>query len=360
MKIHIFGDTKNEKIILLHPMFSDGKEMYEMFVKSFGDYCIIAPDISNHGEDDTEYISAKDESEFLKSYLIENGYTDIKLVYGMSLGARIALELINEEKIKFSYIYMDGAPAYKNSKLSRLYYVPLYLGKFCSYNETIRYLKDIFNSLGLMPEKIVSYSHLSRNSLRNMIIDCSRYNFYYLNRERQKKMVFDYGSIEFDRRCIEEIKNNYPYSNFIIRNGYGHCQYARKKEKEFFTELKEIMKLGPVRKTDYKSWMPDRVTDGLMLGTAALSASSGVLSLSGRKKASKVTCAASILTALLALDAVRMKYEFDLDREDSLAREILETCADMVTVEPGAEILDIGCGSGAFGIAVKKKNPDSK
>lgn len=242
MKIHVFGDTGKEKIILLHPMFSSGREMYEDFRDHFGNYCIIAPDISGYGEDRTEYVSAEKESEFLKNYLLENGFTDIKLLYGMSLGSRIALELMNEEGLNFSLVYMDGVPAYRNSKSSRLYYVPMYLGKLISRNKFVASIKDFFSKAGLLPKKILSYTRLSRQALGRMIIDCSIFDFYELSREQQERTVFDYGSAEFDLRCTEELKNNYPHSTYTVRDGYGHCQYARKNRHKFMSELKEHLR----------------------------------------------------------------------------------------------------------------------
>lgn len=58
----------------------------------------------------------------LKKYLVENDMTDIKLLFGMSLGSRVALELINSTELKFDLIYFDGTPVYKNARFTKLFY----------------------------------------------------------------------------------------------------------------------------------------------------------------------------------------------------------------------------------------------
>jgi len=60
--------------------------------------------------------------------------------------------------------------------------------------------------------------------------------------------------------------------------------------------------------------------------------------------------AASILTT-------RWYRAFDYDGERKLSKQIIEGIADTISLEPGQDALDVGCGSGALAIAVAKRNP---
>ncbi len=78
-------------------MFMTGASMYKIFIDDFSEYCLIAPDIAMHGDDKSEFTTLQNEAKILQEQLIENGITDIKLVFAMSLGARLVLDLIQNK-----------------------------------------------------------------------------------------------------------------------------------------------------------------------------------------------------------------------------------------------------------------------
>ena len=70
-------------------MMVSGSDIYNLMSPYLkGEYHIIAPDQGGHGKAGA-YVSADDEYKQLKEYLLKNGYTDIKLVYGASLGVAV-------------------------------------------------------------------------------------------------------------------------------------------------------------------------------------------------------------------------------------------------------------------------------
>ncbi len=64
------------------------------------------------------YISADDEYRELKEYLQENGYLDIKLVYGASLGVAVGWRLFMDADFNIEHAWFDGAAL--SGKPSRL------------------------------------------------------------------------------------------------------------------------------------------------------------------------------------------------------------------------------------------------
>ena len=59
----------------------------------------------------------------------------------------------------------------------------------------------------------------------------------------------------------------------------------------------------------------------------------------------------------LTVWAVGMYRAFDYNGKRQMARQIIEGTAAYVKLPEGGKVLDVGCGSGALGIAVGKRNP---
>ena len=86
MFINEYGNRNDPTVILLAPMMISGSDLYGQMSQFFQDsYHIIAPDQGGHGKAGA-YISADEEYQTLKSFLLEMCCTNIELVYGASMG----------------------------------------------------------------------------------------------------------------------------------------------------------------------------------------------------------------------------------------------------------------------------------
>ena len=89
MFINEYGDKNNPLVLLLAPMMVSGEDLYQLMHPFFlHEYHYIAPDQGGHGKAGA-YISADEEYKTLKSFLLDEGYREIELVYGASLGVAI-------------------------------------------------------------------------------------------------------------------------------------------------------------------------------------------------------------------------------------------------------------------------------
>lgn len=113
-------------------------------------------------------------------------------------------------------------------------------------------------------------------------------------------------------------------------------------------------------KSNYKNWMPDSLIEILKIASAATTVGTAILAGNDKRKPAIATGTAALALTGLFADALKMQKEFDLDNEDGLARQILNKAASKVDVPKGARILDVGCGSGAFGFLVAKNIEDVK
>ncbi len=114
-------------------------------------------------------------------------------------------------------------------------------------------------------------------------------------------------------------------------------------------------------KPDYKNWMPRGMVysflfSSLGCGAAALAS---CLVLNGTLK-TVLSIAFGVIAVVfcgLTVWAVSMYRAFDYSGKRQMARQIIEGTAAYVKLPEGGKIQDVGCGSGALGIAVGKRNP---
>ena len=117
-------------------------------------------------------------------------------------------------------------------------------------------------------------------------------------------------------------------------------------------------------KPDYKNWMPKGMVYSFLfaaLGCGAAAVAFGLL-LNGALKTA-LTIAFGVIALVfcgLTIWAVSMYRAFDYNGKRQMARQIIEGTAAYVKLPEGGKCLDVGCGSGALGIAVAKRNPKAE
>ena len=114
-------------------------------------------------------------------------------------------------------------------------------------------------------------------------------------------------------------------------------------------------------KPDYKNWMPLGMVYSFLfafLGCAAVVAVSQLLPDGTLKTVlTLIFGVATVVFCGLSIWAVSMYSAFDYNGKRQMARQIIEGTAEYVKLPQGGRCLDVGCGSGALGIAVGKRNP---
>ena len=118
-------------------------------------------------------------------------------------------------------------------------------------------------------------------------------------------------------------------------------------------------------KPDYKNWMPKGMVYSFLfaaLGCGIAATAFGLL-LPGGTLRTVLTIAFAVIALVfcgLTVWAVSMYRAFDYNGKRQMARQIIEGTASCVNLREGGKCLDVGCGSGALGIAVGKRNPKAE
>ena len=117
-------------------------------------------------------------------------------------------------------------------------------------------------------------------------------------------------------------------------------------------------------KPDYKNWMPKGMVYSFLftfLGCAVATAAFQLLP--GGTLRTVLTIAFGVIAVIfcgLSIWAISMYRAFDYNGKRQMARQIIEGTASYVSLPEGGKVLDVGCGSGALGIAVGKRNPGAE
>ena len=116
-------------------------------------------------------------------------------------------------------------------------------------------------------------------------------------------------------------------------------------------------------KPDYKNWMPKGMVATAVCLTAVFLILFIAFGVSGPASGTLKTVlfivflAGTVVGLAVSVWMIMMYRAFDYNGPRQMSRQIIEGIAGYVDLPEGASGLDVGCGSGALGIACAKRNP---
>lgn len=236
MKIVTYGNKDNEKILLLHPMFTSAK-FFDFAIEKFKDYYLIIPTYSGHYEN-SDYVSMEDEEKTIDAFLQENGIDRLKAIIGFSLGGNIAFDYFCKNQNKTDKVIIDSAPIFRFPAIIKRLFFNKY--KKCLINiknhpeNTVEELNKCFNGMGEAQQYVAPI--VTIESLKNLIESCYNIETPQLSILSQRKLTFVYGTKDIARLCMPKIRK-YKSSKFIRIASLGHCAYFRNNTDEYLNEL---------------------------------------------------------------------------------------------------------------------------
>lgn len=240
MKFEIIGNLNNPLIMMLTGSFYPSSGLKYLYEKLKDDYCLILPEYNGHYENST-FTTRQNEAKELIEYIQKQNVHTIKMIYGQSMGAEIAIELfkqLEKTNISVEYCFLDGTPCIK---LPYLYKKFMYF----KFNQILKMMKkkdvdqilnmklikkiargNIENLRPTIEPMAVTAQFLSKESVKNETECCYTFDFPLFDKETQNKMYFFYGKEEKAyKTCYRGVKKAYPQSNSIFKEGDGHLMY---------------------------------------------------------------------------------------------------------------------------------------
>lgn len=249
MKMHIYGNENAPRILCVHPLLGNSESACAILQKMTDDFCIVCPDLTAHGTDDGELISAAHEAEVLTEYLSQNKETDFRLTVGFSMGALVVLYALSRTDISFGKIVLEGAPLYEYGGFMQKIVATAYrMKQKQAATKPDAYFREVKKQFGSY--FVAEYGEavwrkfveMSDKTLANGAASCAHFDFPTLSKTVQKNLHFRYGSKESNaKNGAKQIARHYPYASLVIKGGYDHCEYPFKNREEYAKMLTEIL-----------------------------------------------------------------------------------------------------------------------
>lgn len=109
-KIHLLGNRNGKRVLLIHGMGFNWKNCFDKVLHILGKgYYFIIPELSGHNAlSDGAVTSVIHSAGCISNLMQGKGIDHVDTVYGISLGASIALELALKGDIKINKLILDG------------------------------------------------------------------------------------------------------------------------------------------------------------------------------------------------------------------------------------------------------------
>jgi pimeloyl-ACP methyl ester carboxylesterase len=251
MQFHTFGNEKNPVMVMLPGSLCPSSSMGYLYDIWKEDFYIIAVDYNGYDGNST-FSTRQGEANGIVWYLKQQGITRIKMVYGQSMGAEIAIELVHQLLdigITVDKAFLDGAPCIKLPKPYKAVVRAIFLKAVRLLRENkaddmmnMRFVKQLTNgdanSLRSMMEPVMEIvPYLTDESVINQTECCYTFDFPSFDENNQKKFYFFYAKEEKAyKTCFKKVKKTYSHANFKVVTGYGHMTYSAR-ETEKYTQM---------------------------------------------------------------------------------------------------------------------------
>jgi len=246
MYINEYGNKDDPVILLLAPMMVSGEDLYQLIHPYFkGKYHFIAPDQGGHGRAG-EYVSADEEYKTLKHFLLDEGDTEIELVYGASLGVALGYRLFLDPCFTVHHAWFDGVALSKNAGFAEWFMKRMFRRRKKKLSKT---------EVEASPSLVQMYGYdfarmMTKNFERITVSDidaichaCCHYDLRKLTKEEQNKLHLDFGENDFDLKYSKKTIPVYmPEAELVIRSGFQHCGYLAAHPKEYAEEIESFIR----------------------------------------------------------------------------------------------------------------------
>ena len=252
MKIHEFGQEKQDCVLFLHASCTSW-DFYEESARRLAEqYHIIVPAMPGHDlTTDEDYTSVEQIAAELERWLLRRGRTQVHGVYGLSMGGSVALRLLANNKIVFDKAIIDaGITPYQLPWLMTRFialrdFLMVELGKHSRKLLELAYPPEKYGAKGLdYMEQVMK--HMSAKTIWRVFDSCNNYAMPKPIPLLSTEVQYWYGSLEKKARAwdIDYVKKNFPKTKFVEIDGLEHAEYALLHPEELAEQMLAFLNEG--------------------------------------------------------------------------------------------------------------------
>lgn len=255
MKFYTTGPQGAPVIVMLGGSFCPASAMAYLYEELAKEYFVIVPEYNGHYAG-TTFTTRQGEASEAAGYLLAQGISAVRLLYGMSMGAEVGIELLSQlakQGVEVQNAFFDGAPCIRLSKVYKalMHFKFKTMIKLCRDKDVdavlnMGMLKKVTGgdteSLRPMIEAMKQSAQvLTDESIYNETECCYTFDFPAIPDEIQKRMHFFYSKEEKAyKTCYEHVHTAYPQANYQIVSGYGHMTYSTTQTENYLAMLRKI------------------------------------------------------------------------------------------------------------------------
>ncbi|EFM39021.1 hypothetical protein HMPREF0379_1249 [[Eubacterium] yurii subsp. margaretiae ATCC 43715] len=236
--IIIKNDKTLQKILLIIP-FGLSTNIFDFFLDKFDDYCLVFFDMNSENYF-KPYLSLKKQSETILKVLKSQELDNFELIFSLSLGGIIAVNIFSNEEISIKHCIVDSTPLLKLDKITRL----MAKSKIVDMIEDIDKIKnqnpDIFQKISEKAVETVKNSSLT--SLVKLSDDILSFDFPKIDKIKQKNLIMRYGKDDLAYQSVKTLKTTYRKSTIYVKANYNHCQEFIEENDKYLEFIKSIIK----------------------------------------------------------------------------------------------------------------------
>ena len=239
------GERNKPAVLFFHAMGVTGKSSERVAERLKDEYFCIMPTSTVYCEGQ-KYLSKSEEVSEIEKFLKENDVGEIELIVASSIGADLAVDFLAETKLPVGHVFFDGGQFAKIGKFPRRIMTPfLYFAIRSVYKKNGKNLGKIMwcDDDEIKPYFIAAGKALKYGNIRRQLSDSLENKpLPSFSVDMQKRMYFEFGSIEDHFKYRADVIKSYPQANYPVFDGYNHMQYQIRDPEGFADMLDYIVK----------------------------------------------------------------------------------------------------------------------
>ena len=249
MEIREFGDRDKRTLLLLHG-FQCPWQLWETYIQHYRDaFHILVPVMPGHTAAPGEpFVSFSQTAQQLEDFCASRCGRHLYAVYGLSMGGVLAAQLLQNGRLRFDKVILDGTPLVPMGPLLRELLLHFYLDT--THKAQRRDKKVLARAVkSICPREYLSdflavLDPMSDATIRNYINSAAAFRLDERLDLQGAELFFYHGTAASEwlaQKTARFLAQQYPESTITCFRGKGHCENALMHPECMIRELDPIL-----------------------------------------------------------------------------------------------------------------------
>lgn len=244
---YVIGDRQKKKILLIHGISFYWEKCFKGIIDELEkEYCLLVPELEGHNlESKGKILSVHSSATNIIEQLYAYNFQDIHAIYGISMGASIALEIALQGKVQMEKLILDGGQYESMGIMKRVYayIISKELRKIVQGKHMTQYIQK---QMGYFDNDIEVLQPLTCNAITfRRLYHAALSAYSYSIKKRKEKLQMDvtvmFGKNEvYAKKSIPLIREKCLQSFTIIQSDEsGHAETLSMRPEKIINLLAE-------------------------------------------------------------------------------------------------------------------------